>query len=523
MKLAATSKESGSALLVTLVSGIILGIALASVVKLTGTQLRSIVFSQVWNAAIPVAEAGVEEALAHINDSTIGTNFAVNGWTIVSNEFQISGTIKGGRYITRISTNTLPIITSSGYIPDPRSTNEYIRTVRVTTSRWSTGLKGLVAKSDVTMVGLTSVDSFDSEDERYSTRGRYDATKHKDGGYVASVNGSVYDATVMGSVGTGPTGTASGNVGDFGWLASNTGIEPGHYANDVNFAFPEVQAPFSGGAAFPGPGTETLTNFEYWSTMITTTNYPSPAPASAVTTNLLGTNIVTSYPSGVSAALITTNTTPQHTKTAPADGTYINMTKHGAWYDFDLITSYAYPSLTYTYSMTATNSSTTTETYNYVLRLDQYQMSNLRMSGSDRLLVLGTNVVLYVTGDFTMTGSSEVIIAPGASLKMYVGGDINLAGNGIFNYTLDATHFSLYGLPSNRNIAISGNASFTGVIYSPHADVTMNGSGTTIYDVVGAIVANSAKMNGQFQFHYDERLGRSKVLAKYSVASWTEL
>jgi hypothetical protein len=81
----------------------------------------------------------------------------------------------------------------------------------------------------------------------------------------------------------------------------------------------------------------------------------------------------------------------------------------------------------------------------------------------------------------------------------------------------------MFGLPSNRNIAISGNAAFTGVIYSPHADVTMNGGGTTIYDVVGAIVANTATMNGHFQFHYDERLGRSQVLAKFAVASWREL
>ena len=194
-----------------------------------------------------------------------------------------------------------------------------------------------------------------------------------------------------------------------------------------------------------------------------------------------------------------------------------------SWNDYDLITSYSYPSLTYTYSMTGTNSSVTTEYYDYVLVNNRYYMSSLSMSGGERMLVLGADVVLFIEGDFSMTGNSQVIIAPGGNIKLYVAGDINLAGNGIFNYTMDATHFSLFGLPTNKKIAISGNAAFTGVIYSPHADVTMNGGGTTIYDVVGAIVANSATMNGHFQFHYDERLGRSKVLSKYNVASWIEL
>jgi len=517
------TREKGGVLPAVLITCMVMGITLASFLQYTSTQTRAIMRSQSWNAAIPVAEAGIEEALAHINDSTIGTNYAVNGWTVVSNAFQNTGTINGGRYVARISTNTYPIIICYGYVTDGKTTNEFTRAVRVTTSRWATGMKGIVAKSDVTMVGITVADSFDSEDERYATRGRYDPAKHKDGGYVASVNGNVNGATVMGSVGTGPTGTASGDVGDFGWLASSTGIEPGHYANDVNYAFPEVQAPFDGGGPSPNAAIVTLTNFMYWATMMTTTNYPSTTPASPVQTNNFGTNVVTTYPTGISPSLIKTNTTPIHTKTAPTAGTYLNLTTHGAWYDFDLITSYSYPSLTYTYSMTATNSSVTTELYDYVLVNDRYYMTSLSMSGSQRLLVLGTNVTFYVTGGFSMSGGSSVILAPGAYLKMYVGGDINLSGNGIFNYTLDASHFSLFGLPSNKKIAISGNAAFTGVIYSPHADVAMNGGGTTTYDIVGAIVANSATMNGHFQFHYDERLGRSKVLSKYNVASWIEL
>jgi hypothetical protein len=512
--------------LVVLLSSVVVCISLGSYLQYTSTQSRSIFQSQVWNTAMPVAESGIEEGLAHINDSTIGTNLALNGWTVVGNQFQKSGTLPGGRYVANISTNTFPIITCTGYATNINKSREISRTVQVTTTRWATGMKGIITKGNISMVGITSMDSFDSEDEAYSTRGRYDASKHKDGGYAASVFGNVSGQTIYGNVGTGPTGTATGNVGSFAWLASNSGVQPGHYANDVNVAFPEVQAPFDGGASSLGglSATLTLTNFAYWSTMMTTTNLPATTPASPITTNFLGTNITTVYPVGVFSGLITTNFfVDQRSKTAPASGTYVNLSIRGAWYYYDQITSYMYPTTTYTYSMTATNSTTTTQTYDYVLVGDKYQADHLRMSGSSKLLVLGTNVTLYLKDDFSMSGSSQVIIAPGASIKIYVGGDVSLSGNGIFNYTMDASHFGLFGLPSNRNISISGNAAFTGVIYSPYADIVMNGGGTTTYDVVGAIIGNTATMNGHFQFHYDERLGRSKIQSKYSVASWQEL
>jgi hypothetical protein len=284
-----------------------------------------------------------------------------------------------------------------------------------------------------------------------------------------------------------------------------------------------VQPPFNGGAASPGPGSVSITNYSYLSTTVTTTNLPSPLPKGTIITNLSGTVTVTNYPFGVSAALIKTNTTPMHTKTDPAAGTYLNLVERGMWNDYDLITSYSYPARTYTYSVTGTNFAVSSDRYDYVLSGDRYELPSLRMSGGQRLIVTGTNVTLYIQGDLAMTGQSEIHITPGASLTLYVGGDVNLAGNGVLNYSSDASHFSLFGLPTCQNIAISGNAAFTGVIYAPQADVRMNGGGNNNYDVVGAIVANTAEIHGHFQFHYDEALGRARILAKYSVASWREL
>jgi hypothetical protein len=166
----------------------------------------------------------------------------------------------------------------------------------------------------------------------------------------------------------------------------------------------------------------------------------------------------------------------------------------------------------------------TTNDYKYILSGDNYETTNLRLNGgTEKMLVTGTNVTLYIHQDFTMTGGSEVVIAPGASLKIITEGDVSLAGNGIFNYNLDASHFSLYGTPSCQDIAISGNANFTGVIYAPDADISMNGSGSTNYDVVGALIGKTANLNGHFHFHYDEALSRAKIQSKFNVASWREI
>jgi hypothetical protein len=530
-----SSKEHGGILLVMLVTSGIIGITLGSYLKYTATQSRSISRSENWNLGIPVAEAGVEEALAHINDSVIGTNFALNGWTVVSNQFQRSDTIDGGgRYIVRISTDRFPIITSTGYTLKGGSTNEYSRIVRVTTTQYATGMKGIITKGNISMNGGTSMDSFDSEDPRYSNGAKYDASKHKDGSYAASVNGSVTAEVVYGSVGTGPNGGAVGTVGDFGWVSTNSGVQPGHYANDVNLAFPVVQEPWSGGAASYGGtgGTRTLTNYLYWSTMVTTTNIPSPPPLSPLTVNTGGFYTISypGYPTGVPLGSIVTNTmlvTEKKNLPAPPAGSYIGpITISGGNRTYTAITSYTYPSLTYSYSMTTSNNTVTTDTYSIILTspsgTNRYETSNLRMSTSDKMLVVGTNE-LYIRGDFTMSGQAAITIAPGGSLKIYAAGDVSLSGQGIINYTSQANNFYLLGLDSCQHIDISGNAALTGVIYAPNADIVMNGGGSTVYDVVGAIQGKTATLTGHFHFHYDEALGRAKILSKYNVASWREL
>jgi hypothetical protein len=221
--------------------------------------------------------------------------------------------------------------------------------------------------------------------------------------------------------------------------------------------------------------------------------------------------------------------------TYPAAGTYIGnvvsrnvVTGKGknaktvVYYDYVVITGYSYTGLSYTYNTTTTNTTTTTSNYSYVTDSGNYQLSSLSMSGNSEFLVKG-DTVLYINGSWSMNGNSQITILPGASLKVYVSGSVSLAGNGIMNMSQNATKFILYGLPSSKTMSLSGNAAFTGIIYAPNANLSLNGSGSTIYDVVGAVVANSAEFNGNFQFHYDEMLGRTEGPVQYKVASWNEI
>src|SRR5712671_5507960 len=80
MKLQIKSQTQGSVLLVSLLTASVIGVALGSYLTLTSTQNQAVFRSMTWNEAIPVAEAGVEEALTQIQYYGIA-NFSANNWT----------------------------------------------------------------------------------------------------------------------------------------------------------------------------------------------------------------------------------------------------------------------------------------------------------------------------------------------------------------------------------------------------------------------------------------------------------
>jgi len=234
--------RSGNVLLMALITGVVVGTMMASYMSMVSGQNQAIARSQAWNSAIPVAEAGIEEALTQLYYSG-GTNFTTNGWVLATTGYTKSrSNILGGRYVVTISTNAQPIVTSTGYVPKPILGGEVSRTVQVTTKGGFLFSKGLVAKGNISL-GQGNVDSFDSLGIFNFSRG---GTVLLSNGDTTSLNGSISlgnNGAIYGhaSVGSGGTITSSGTIGPIG----TSGTAAGYTSFAATGSIPDVTLPAS--------------------------------------------------------------------------------------------------------------------------------------------------------------------------------------------------------------------------------------------------------------------------------------
>jgi len=466
MKLVHRDRKQGSALIVALLTAIILAMALGSYLLYTNTQTLLVRRAQQWNAALTLSEAGIEEALAHVNnrapflDYADATNrLATDGWAqITPNQFRGPARYLGDGFYVVTITLTWPTIQidSIGYaraiggskgiqgillgiLGQQFDNSGYIkRQVRVMARVDPLFATALAGRQKVDLNGNNVfTDAFDSSDPRYSENGRYpgrNSNKILPRGTVATSGEftnsivNVGNAEVMGRVLTGPLGIImigpQGSVGDVDWVRSGQkGIKPGWAANDMNVIFPEVSSP---------PGA-------IW--------IPKAKD---------------------------------------------NQRVDGVLYDYVFNTS-----------------------GDYII------------PGGGNIYV-GTNaqVRLLVVGNFKMSGNDDrITIAPSnASLKLFMMGSVfKLSGLGVVNQSGFATNFMYFGLPSNKSVDISGNAELVGLIYAPNADIFLRGGGNNVIDVIGSIVGNSVTMNGHFAFHYDVTLQNVAGARGFIPFSWQEV
>jgi hypothetical protein len=270
-------RRSGNVLLVTLLTCVIIGVTLASYLVLVSTQNQSVMRSLAWNSAIPVLEAGVEEAFAHLKYHEIGL-LARNGWSTTDNryfskEIQIDDSFCLVTIDTAEPGSETPVIYSTAFVPAPlrpavqsgmmqaqmgpsvdtsRFQGYLRRNVRVRTSRDYLFFKAMAADYDIDLNGKNvATDSFNSLDPNLSTNGKYDPAKKNDKGDVATNSGvigslDVGNASIMGSVSTGPGGSVdigpNGSVGSKEWVdGDGEGIEDGYFTDDMNVPFPPIK------------------------------------------------------------------------------------------------------------------------------------------------------------------------------------------------------------------------------------------------------------------------------------------
>jgi hypothetical protein len=454
-----TRRPQGNILLVTLLTCFILGMGLASYLTLVSSQNYSVMRSLAWNSAIPLVEAGAEEALTQLHQNGI-TNLASNGWSLRSDyggSYYIRRALGDSYFEAFITPTDPPVIHSHGYVPVPLHSGGFVgallasvtgndtrtagyvsRKVRLTTKNDALFAKGLVADGEIDLKGNRIItDSFDSENPLYSDNGKYpfladgktpNIAKIRYNGDVATNSGligalDVGNAEIKGKVATGPGGSVdigpSGRVGDAAWhLTASRGIQPGYVSDDMNVDFKKVTVPESI-SGYSTPGGRTV------------------------------------------------------------DG----------------------------------------ENYNYVLDNGDYELSNL----GGKVLVTGDAVLHVTHNlSFTGNDFLEIAPGASLQIFMS-GTSANFSGNGEWNKNGSALSLQYWGLPSNTSVSIGGNSSFTGTIYAPQAALTLNGGGSDNYDFVGASISKTAKLNGKVQFHYDEALERLGPDRGYVVNSWNEL
>lgn len=428
--------EQANVLLVTMcVIVIVMLFVIPTIFFMTSTQNLSVTRSHAWNAALAAAEAGVEEALAHLNTAIMFAKAkrASQGWTFSNGFYRVPRRTlsDGSSYEVMFSDDPQPEIVSTGYAPIPLKSTTLSRTIIVTTANSPLFVNGMTAQTTIDFKGNgIETDSYDSKDPLKSTNGKYDPAKAQDHGDVATNSGITNsldsgNGKIKGRIRTGAAGYPklgpNGSVGDAAWVdGGNTGIKPGWHLDDMNMEFPDV-----------------------------------PTPDDAMITPIGGV----------------------------VDGT------------------------NYTYVLDGSTS---------------YILDTLNLKSADKLLVKSGNpAVLYITGDVLMQGKASIEIAPGATLQIFVAGsdatftEVNTSGA--------AESFQYFGLPSNTSISWGGNAEYVGTIYAPSATFTLGGGGSDVNDFQGACIVYAIKMNGSFNFHFDESLPDYTQLTRGLVAAtWTE-
>jgi hypothetical protein len=465
IRISRKAAETASVFIIAMCMIAVFAVVLGSYLTLVSGQADAVSRSQNYETAIPVAESGVEEALALLNKnypnivSTVAwtNNLTSDGWSSMtsSNTTTKSNSVASGNYYYVTISNgvgSAPTITSAGVVPfiehawaatSAGNTNysattvALVRTLQVQTTSQSLFSDAISAKGDITFSGGANVDSFNSANTNWSVNGQYSPTKvhdqarvGTDGKLTAAIRGSGV-VTIRGYVNTGPGGTVgtTGNtsIGDNNWVSNSTvGIEASRSNDNFNVTFPDISAPTGTYFEVPSPG------------IVGGTNYTMVFEGS----QFWGTSNV------------------------------------------------------------------------------MYETS-ISMSGQQKAIVTGGAVTIYIpsSGSFGNSGQAFIYVAPGSSVSIYcAASSASLSGNSFAGAT-NAEDIAFYGLPTCTSVSYSGNASYIGTIYAPEADFSSSGNGA----VIGALMANTFSFSGNATVHYDENLGKIGPSTGFVATNWQEI
>lgn len=242
---------------ITLFLAFLFGYFLFYYLSLASSQQKLVKRSQAWNAALGLAEAGAEEALAQLNPGAPQPvlDLTANGWgnpSTVGLYGPMSRSLSNGSYSVVYTTDPMPVIYSTGYVTIPSLSAQLTRTIKITTKTYPLFTAAMAVLYNINLNGNgVTTDSFDSSNTNLSTNGRYDPLKTSTNGTIASLLGivNVGNADVHGTVYLGPTANYS--------IQAN-GLITGGVTNDFNASFEDVVLP--AGQPLPAqPGSSPIT------------------------------------------------------------------------------------------------------------------------------------------------------------------------------------------------------------------------------------------------------------------------
>ena len=444
----------------------IISLSLSSYLQLSRGTLTNSNASLYTNAALNLAENGLEEAVYAINKTVADSSYSwsSNGWDTASpvpagdarRRLPASGYYtfdQGVRGYVRVyvlgynGASPRAMARSTILIPNSRTIEKWVEVRLRRSSRFS---NGLVAKDSLSFSGSNaSVDSWHSKKNddgtARATSVPYSDSVKDDKGSIGSISVGVnavlvQNAKIWGYASTGGSQPSVGSNGLIGPFGTDTGdVDATRVSTDFSASFDNISNPTNGGDSIGD-----------------------------ITGNL---------------------SLPRAGDTAASDSKYY-----------------------YTVGQINFNNKT--------LSIQKKTST----SPAVNVVITLTNVTTSIN---IGGGSGALNIESGSKLVVYAPGDVKIAGNGVMNGgTTSATAnlpeaFQIYGTKTSgtQDIQLAGNGVLSGVVYAPFGSVKINGNG----DVCGSIVANDITVVGNATFHYDESLSEMDGNSPYRVSSWREI
>lgn len=191
----------------------------------------------------------------------------------------------------------------------------------------------------------------------------------------------------------------------------------------------------------------------------------------------------------------------------------------------------ANPTYWTTFNPTPTNiTNTTTLTGGTQSSPARYKVSSVTVPGGKVLTMaphaLGAEsyIEVWVTGDFTTSGSGYIQQEAGVHVTYHIEGNVTVSGSSFNNLSNRAANNIINvvtpAVGVNQAVTVSGSGTFIGAINAPGAAFTVSGSAS----MSGAVIGKTMNISGGANVHYDEALTRLGTGggAGYQVSSFVE-